>query len=79
MKFKIELNAKCRNCKHWEFETEDGFNFLDCDETFCKLDGKKRKHSDECKRLVLDSHTLKDNLKSAGFNRCTIVKGLLDE
>lgn len=73
MKIKIETNAKCRNCIHWHFETEDYMDFLTDEETFCELDSKKRKESDECKSLEIDINTIKDNMKSAGFNRIKVT------
>ena len=69
MKIQIELNAKCRNCIHWEFETKDKYDFLEDDKTFCKLDNVLKLESEECELLELDLYNLKDNLKNAGFNR----------
>jgi len=69
MKFTIEVNAKCRNCKHWEVTTDDDMYFLENDETFCKLDNKKRTDAEDCDKIDVDILTLKDNLKSAGYEK----------
>jgi hypothetical protein len=72
MKIQLELNAKCRNCIHWHFETEDMMDYLEDGETYCELDNKKRKEQEECERLELDTFNLKSNLASAGFQRVKI-------
>ena len=74
MKFEIELNAKCRNCTKWVFETEIGIDFLNEDETYCFMVGKKVKENDECEHLEIDLSTLKDNLKSAGYKSVKVIK-----
>jgi len=69
MKIKIELNAKCKNCKQWVFTSDNDFDFLNDDETYCKLDNSKRLDSDECDKLEIDFFSLEDNLKSAGYEK----------
>lgn len=72
MRIQVELNAKCRNCIHWHFETEDLMDFLEDGETYCELNNEKKKEYEECKHLELDLNSLKDNLASAGFKRIKI-------
>ena len=74
MKFNIEVNAKCKHCIHFVFETEDGTEFLDDSETFCDLTKKKIKPSHECKDLTLDIQYIKGELKDMKFTRSKISK-----
>ena len=74
MKFEIELNAKCRNCTKWVFETEDGMDFLNDNETYCSMTGKKSKEDYECEHLEIDLSALKDNLKMAGYKKIKVIK-----
>ena len=58
---------------NWQFVDGNGFDFLEDDETFCTLDNKKRKQNEECDKLELDKHSLKDNIHSAGYETVKIL------
>ncbi len=57
MTIKLEINAKCVNCKNWIFEDVFG-NFLEAEDTFCNLTKENKDKSDECKELDFYSDSL---------------------
>ena len=72
MEKKIQFNAKCRQCMHFEILDEDD-EFLSEDEFYCKLDNSLKSEEDECSNLKLDEKALKNVLRDAGIFRVRIA------
>lgn len=73
MKYKIELDAKCRNCINWCFLDADD-EFLEDNKTYCKLDDAIKNENQECEKLLIDVLTLENSLRSAGYKSLSIYK-----
>ena len=68
----IQVNAKCRQCMHFEILNEDD-EFLSEDKTYCRLDNSLKTDEDECSKLELDEKALKNVLRDAGIFNIRIV------
>ena len=62
MTIKLEINAKCVNCKNWIFEDENG-DFLNDGQTYCNLTKELKEQNDECKELDFYSDSLEFTYK----------------
>ena len=62
MTIKLEINAKCVNCKNLIFEDENG-DFLNHGQTYCSLTKELKEQNDECKELDFYSDSLEFTYK----------------